>query len=179
MSFSFSKSCTAFAVAGSIILAQFVTFKPFEGSQRLNQNSLSTSLQFGTQKANANSIDVLSADGVNIKLIKKYKDGSEIHEVNGKKIKVSKKQIEMVTKEYMSINRPSGVSTQALPYFGSIAAAVAYMQAYASVWSWSAAIFLTRACAAKPDGCASVIIGAFQGAGWARNQIKQWSTGRY
>jgi hypothetical protein len=121
----------------------------------------------------------LDLSKLKIKLVKKNKDGSETYTVNGKKITVTKKQIQQTYQVYVKNNNGKGVNIQFLPQMGTLTAAVLTMQAFAQTWGYTAGLFIANACAVRPDNCAKTLMGVYQGAGWAKSQIVQWSKGRY
>jgi hypothetical protein len=141
---------------------------------------LALSLNFTVAKAE-NNVTKDQSKKISVKLKKVNFDGSEDYIVQGKEIKVTKKSIEIVKNELKSISNSKDLelgTSSALPYFGSIAAMVSWIQYQIGYWSFQAFIFLTRACSGNIQGCVNMVIGMANGAGWAWNQARNWASGR-
>ncbi len=136
-------------------------------------------VSFGGQSVQAEVTSNAKNQKLDIKFVKRNKDGSEVYKANGKTIIVSKKQIDLIKKELLKMNKSldSGVTVQALPYFGTVAGMIAAIQYYVSAGSWYATLHLTRICGPNPTGCANTLIAAWQGSKFAYDQLKKWSKG--
>jgi hypothetical protein len=167
----------AFLTTCSILAASMLpsVTQASQANKSINkQHSFITQDQLGPQSLQRQ----LDLSKLKIKLVNKNKDGSETYTVNGKKITVTKKQIQAIQKEFLKSQPNTGVTVQALPYFGSVAAMIVAMQGAVGAYSYQAAMFFSSICFVRPDNCAKTLMSAWNGSVYAKDQLVRWSRGK-
>jgi hypothetical protein len=176
-----AKLLTAIATCGIFVGTNFLSFKsPDFNTLTSNPRNVNIELIFGEQAAYASPAQIqVAVDQFDIKFIKRNKDGSEVYKINGKTVKLSKKDLEIAKTQIERVNvsnsSSAGVGTQfiQLPAAGVGTAVVAYIARTIGVRSTVALYFLASACASNPGTCWNVAQGLTKGSGWAWNEARR------